>query len=160
MNEFNPGAYSGRQEPSKGRRGFLRGVVAGAVGLYVGNKYLEKEKQVNEFAERFEGKEKSYSVASEASLLLITEMTMSNIDSIRLSGTGHANDRVEILRTYLFRHLTTKGIGDKYSIQKEILEHGVFTKENLQAINQEAGMLLVRTHEEKSVPPKRSGVEI
>lgn len=139
MKEFQLGAHSNQDVPEKGRRGFLRGVLAGAAGLYMGNKYIEKEKEINNFYKRFEGKEENYEVAAEAALLLMSEMKMSNLDHVPLSGTGHPNDRIEILRSYLTRHLNKKGVGDKYPFQKQIIENGVYTKENLYTINSAAG---------------------
>lgn len=139
MKEFQPGAYFNEEAPKQGKRGFIRGMIAGAVGLYVGNKYLKKEQEINNFYKQFEGKEGSYEVASEAALLLISEMKMSNLDNVLLSGTGNPNERIEVLRSYLTRHLNTKGIGNKYSFQKQIIEKGFYTKENLALINSAAG---------------------
>ncbi len=138
MKEFQPGAHFNEEVPEKGRRGFLRGILAGAAGLYVGNKYLEKEKEINLFFKDFEGKEKNYEVAAKAALLLMSEMEMSNVHHVSLSGTGHPNNRIEVLRSYLTRHLNAQGIGNRYPFQKEIISGGAYTKENLQMIHNTA----------------------
>jgi hypothetical protein len=141
MKEHQPKPFTNEESPQQGRRGFLRGVLAGAAGLYVGNKYLEREKEINAFYLRFKDKERSYEAASQAALLLMNEMDMSNLDHVSLSGTGYPNDRIEVLRTYLAQHLNTKGVGDKYPFQKQIMSSGVFTRENLLMLNATAGYL-------------------
>lgn len=145
MKEIQPGAHSNEELPQKGRRSFLSGIVAGAAGLYLGNKYIEKEQEINNFYKRFEGKEENYEIAAEAALMLMSEMKMSNLDHVSFSGTGHPNDRIEILRTYLTRHLNKKGVGDKYPFQKQIINNGSYTKESLASIN-DAAMYFAHPH--------------
>ena len=143
MNTSQPGAMS-NGEPS--RRGFLKtaGVVlAGVGGALIGNKYFAEEKEKNAFYLKFKNQEKSFLSAMEASTLLIAEMEAINIAKVSLSGTGHPNYRVEILRNFLTLHLTTQGVGSRYySIQKRILEQGYYDKEVLLEFNNEASHLL------------------
>ena len=128
-------------EPSKGRRGFIRGALAGAASMYLGNKYLEKKKVVDDFYKRFEGQESNYNTAVEATILLINELDATNTKHVSISGTGHPNERIEILRNYLTRHLNTKNVGDKYSIRETILKQGYYDKDVLAMLNSEANYL-------------------
>lgn len=142
------------------RRGFLKtlgiaaaSMITGGVIQYEGNKYLIKEKELNDFFARFEGKEMSFIVAVDASNLLRAEMERDNIQTVTLSGTGHPNNRIEILRNFLTRHLQTKGIGDRYAVQKSIIEGGVYDKENLVLLTQQAQYFSTQK-ETPPIPPK------
>ena len=157
MPEFQPGAHFNNDKPNEGKRSFLRRVFVGAAAIAVGDKYLvskdtKKSEEVNsekldqsiesanDLFNHFEGKERDYNFAVEATSILAKEMG-DRITTVRLSGTGHPNEKIEILRNYLSSHLNSKGIGDKYSSQKQIFAAGVFTKDNLQALHQEAKAL-------------------
>lgn len=129
------------KNPDEGRRKFLKGIFGlstlAAVGL-AGNKYFEKEKEINELFEEFKGKEGDFSSASEATGKLLDELEKAGLVSVKVTGTGHSNERIDILRDFLTRHLNSES-GKRYgSLRESILKAGVYTKENLSALGQKA----------------------
>ena len=121
------------------RRGFLRGAIAGVGALVLGDKYILKpEQEKNNFYKQFKGQEKNYDTAIEAIEFLIAEMKIENIAKVALSGTGHKNYRIEILRDFLTTHLNTKGIGEKYYTRKQVIEQGFYTREDLITLHGQA----------------------
>lgn len=93
-------------EPHEGRRNFLGGLIAGAVGLAGVNKFIvEPEKEKNDFYKKFEGREHMYDAAVSATQILLSEMNIDNLHRVAINGTGRTNYRVEILRDFLTTHL-------------------------------------------------------
>lgn len=132
MKEIQPGAPSSEEVPQKGRRGFLRGIIAGGVGLYVGNKYLEKEKELNKLFATFEGKQEDFSSVVNAMNGLIVEMHAENLTKVKLSGTGGTNEKINYLRDFITQHLTSK-VSTKYpqSIKELIFKSGFYSIDSL-----------------------------
>ena len=149
MNTSQPGEPGAMNDKEPSRRGFLKTVgvaLVGAGAALTGNKYLVEEKEGSArdaFYLKFKNQEKSFQSAIEASLLLIAEMEAINIAKVSLSGTGHPNYRVEILRNFLTLHLNTKRVGNRYySIQRRILDQGYYDKEILLELSSQASHLL------------------
>lgn len=121
-----------------------REVVVGgalAVGLAsVGvNKYMEKD-ELDALYESLKGQEKNFGKAKEVAEMLKDEMVKNNIKAVRLSGTGHENNRIEILRTFLTQHIDSH-TGSKYPFKNSLIIGGHYTIENLEAIIKKASTL-------------------
>jgi hypothetical protein len=147
MNKFE---NNSPKDPS--RRDFLGKVVGGAlaVGLAstVGiNKYMEEEK-LNTLYTSFKGQEKNFGKAKEAAEMLRDEMVKNNIKAVKLSGTGHENNHIEILRTFLTSHIDSQ-TGNKYPFKNSLIIGGYYTKENLEAIIKKASVLSGNALDEK-----------
>lgn len=139
-----------------GRRGFIRGVLAGAGALVLGKEILkspEGQESAGALYERFKGQEHSFSSAIDAANLLSAEMEMENISYVKLSGYSPKNDRIGILRDFLTRHLNTKGIGEKYGNKNDIFSRGVYNKDNLLYISAVASAIL--DHKYRAVPEEK-----
>ncbi len=137
MNNPEKNTPQNNEPENPGRRGFIRGVLGGAIATALGakgvNRYMEKEKQLNDLHTYFEGKENDYYKVNEAANMLIQEMSVTNIQRVKLSGTGSSNERIDILRDYLTRHLNSPA-GHKYPFKQELLSFGFYTKESLSDI--------------------------
>jgi hypothetical protein len=141
MNKFE---NSGLESP--GRRGFLGDVgkmLAGAAAVTLGvtgNKYMDAEK--NSLLESLKGQEENPAKAYEVIGLLLAEMNNANpqLTKIKLSSEDGPTDTIEILRDFLTHHLNSH-IGHKYSIKKEVVVSGYYTKENLSLLRITAGRL-------------------
>ncbi len=119
---------SPHQQPNEGRRSFLKKVAgiatAGIVGATLGikgNKYLEREKELNKTFEFFNGHEEDFMFANKATHQLLSEMELENIARVKLSGTGHPNERITILRDFLTKHINTS-VGKKYTFRDLIIK--------------------------------------
>lgn len=121
-------------DPKEGRRNFLKifgGAVAGAALGIEGNKYFERRQELNKLHELFNGKEDSFYYANKAAGYLLNEMEVENISRVRLSSTGHPNERIEILRDFLTKHLNSSA-GKKYhQLRDDILKEGFYVKDSL-----------------------------
>jgi hypothetical protein len=119
------------------RRKFLKGALAGMVlgagaGL-VGNELARGTKELNRLFETFNGMEGDFMHVVKASNMLMAEMDLQNINTVKLSGTSHPNARIDFLRTFLTKHLTSEA-GKVYSFRDQLLQSGVYTRESLNAI--------------------------
>lgn len=134
MNNPEKNTPQNNEPENPGRRGFIRGVLGGAIATALGakviNKYIEKEKQLNDLHTSFEGKENDYYKVNEAANMLIQEMSVTNIQRVKLSGIGSSNERIDILRDYLTRHLNSPA-GHKYIFRQQLLSFGYYTNESL-----------------------------
>ncbi len=119
--------------------GVLFGSALSATGL-VFNKYQESEKKLNGLYVSLRGQEENFAKANEVAGLLMEEMKASKVESVRLSGTGHPNNKIEILRTFLTNHLNSK-VGHKYVSREKILSEGVYTQKTLVEIMYEASKI-------------------
>lgn len=127
--------------PDGVRRKFLKGIFGlstlAAVSL-AGNKYFEKEKETNELFERFKGKEGDFSSAVYATETLVSELEKANLVSVKVTGTGHSNEKIDVIRDFLTRHLSSE-FGKRYGgIRESVLRAGVYTKENLAVLGGKA----------------------
>lgn len=134
MNNSEKNLSPNNEPENPGRRGFIRGILGGAMVTALGvkgvNKYIEKEKEINDLHAYFEGKENDFYIVNEAANMLIQEMRVANIQRVKLSGTGSSNERIDVLRDYLTRHLNSPA-GYKYSFKQELFSFGYYTKESL-----------------------------
>lgn len=140
MEQF-PNNNNNEKNPDEGRRKFLKGIFGlstlAAVGL-AGNKYIEKEKEINELFEEFRGQEANFSSVIEATNKLLDELEKAGLVSVKVTGTGHSNEKIDILRDFLTRHLNSEP-GKRYgNLRESILKAGIYTKENLSALGQRA----------------------
>jgi hypothetical protein len=86
--------------------------------------------------------------ASEVVTMLMDEMKAAKVESVRLSGTGHPNNKIEILRTFLTNHLNSK-VGHKYDSREKILSEGVYTQKSLIEIMYEVSKIVERQNSKK-----------
>lgn len=144
MNNFANGVSKSDEPENPGRRGLLRGIVGGAVigvlGVVGVNKYIQKENTLNNLYLSFKGEEENFSKAHEAADMLIHEMDKANIEKIKVSGTGSSNEQIDILRDFLTSHINSH-VGHKYTVRKELLDSGFYTKDTLAAISSEASSM-------------------
>ncbi len=138
MNNLEKNTPQNNEPENPGRRGFLGkmfGAAAlGTVAAMAGNKYIKQElennNEINNLYLSFKDKENDIHKVNEATALLIEEMNKSSIDQVKISGMGHPNDRIDILRDFLTKHLNSK-IGNKYSFKNRIFSSGVYKREDL-----------------------------
>lgn len=117
-----------------GRRGFLGKMIGaaalGTITVINSNKYMKQESEINNLYLSFKGKEGDIHKVNEATTLLIEEMNKENVNQVKITGTGHPNERIDILRDFLTKHLNSK-IGNKNPIKNKIFSSGVYTRDNL-----------------------------
>ncbi len=129
------------------RRGFLGKMVGaalavGAMGVVtneVVNKYQEEE-DLNTLRNSLEGQGESFSKANGVAKMLLDEMVKGDIKAVKLSGEGHSNNRIEILRSFLTEHLNST-VGVKYESKKQLWAAGAYTKESLATLIAESSAL-------------------
>lgn len=144
MKEIQPHAqYNERDEngniKNPKRREFIRGIIAGVAGAatvagvqILGNKYIEKEKELNRLVTTFEGKQEDFSYAVNAMNSLIAEMQAENLSKVKISGTGSSHEKIDFLRDFITQHLTSK-VSSKYpqSVKETIFKNGFYTVDSL-----------------------------
>lgn len=138
------------------RRGFIRGVLAGAAALALGKEIIkspEGRESAGDLYERFKGQERNFFSARDAANLLSAEMEMENISYVKLSGDSPKNDRIGILRDFLTLHLNTKGVGEKYGNRDDIFSRGIYNKDNLLYISAVASAVL--DYKYRAVPEEK-----
>ena len=143
----NKNNETGEGAKVEGRRNFLKGLglLAGA-GLVAGagvNKYIEKEKELNSFYKEYgpNADVEDLDKVSRACVLLREEIATQDTStqiiinkSVRLSGTGHPNEKIDILRNYIFRYLTSKHTPGG-AIKKDIVGKGIITVNDLDKLS-------------------------
>lgn len=148
MNNFGKNTPQNNEPENPGRRGFIRGVLGGAIVTVFGvkgiNKYLENEiqeelkKPVEEMNQ--EGLNKYFgndiedlSKVNHAVNIILIEMNKEGLDKISLnSGTNvlGGNGRLDVSRDFLTKHLNSK-VGSKYPVKGKIFSSRTYKKEDL-----------------------------
>ena len=124
-------------DPSKRRLlgGLVAGVTLTAAGI-MGAKLIEGDNSISTLHEHFKGQEQSYSHAQEAVDLLITEMGTKGLIQIKTIGDG--SDKVAYLRDFITNHMTSDAARPYEGSVKDDFRKGVYTKELLLSIKEEA----------------------
>lgn len=139
-NKKNP---TDEEKKLQSRRNFLKGVgvgVAASLGATLGiNTFLKKEGEVNALYEEFgpnadiEDIDKVIRASEMLREEILKEDTSTDIiinKSVRLSGTGHPNPKIDILRDYVRRYLNTRSHNEN-PLSEQILKKGTISINDL-----------------------------